>query len=147
MAMPARRYRGIFFSRRVCRRVPAAPFGFNSSTAGYGHGTLGSKVNGSSLPHFSGTPDCRSLAVRALCRWQASWIICAVAPPLGAVAEVVKSPARGLVAVDVVGAVVCADADRPETASTAAMLAGSISARGMCMCFIALLLNLEMLTA
>src|SRR5690242_14682229 len=91
-------------------------------------------------------PDCTNLAVRALCRWQASWIICAVAPPLGAVEAVVRSPAFGLVAVDVVGVVVCADADRPATASTATTLPDSISLRGMCICFMALLLNLEIHT-
>src|SRR5262249_50071224 len=95
-------------------------------------------VNGSSLPHFSGTPDCRNLAVRALCRWQASWIICGVAPPLGFVAAVDKSPAdRDVVVVGVVVVVaVCAKADRPATANTvAATLPDSISLRGMCMCF------------
>jgi hypothetical protein len=68
---------------------------------------------------------------------------------LGAVDAVVRSPAdRELVeAVLVVGVVVCADADRPETASTATTLADSISLRGMCICFMALLLNLEILTA
>ena len=35
-------------------------------------GALGSNTKGSSLPHRSGVPDCRNLAVRAFCRWQAS---------------------------------------------------------------------------
>jgi hypothetical protein len=92
-------------------------------------------------------PDCTNLAVRARCRWQASWIICGVAPPLGAVVAVDKSPARGLVAVDVVGVVVCADAHRPETASAVTTLPDSISLRGMYICFMTLLLNLEMFMA
>src|SRR5215510_1996896 len=62
----------------------------------YGHGLLGSNVNGSSLPHCSGMPDCRNLAVRALCRWQASWTICDVDEPLGAADLVVKSPAAAV---------------------------------------------------
>src|SRR5215813_6823583 len=117
------------------------------SSTGYGHGVLGSNLNGSSLPHVSGMPVCRNLAVRALCRWQASWIICAVALPFGAAAALVRSPAFGLAAVDVVGVAVCADADRPEMASTAATLADSISLRGMCICFMAVLLNLVILMA
>src|SRR5262249_22078536 len=92
-------------------------------------------------------PDCTNLAVRALCHLQAFLIICAVAPPWGAGGTAVESRACGVVAVYVVGVVVCADADRPEMASTAATLADSISLRGMCICFMGLLLNLEIFMA
>src|ERR1051326_9346100 len=114
MAMPARTCRCIFLLQEDAEGA-GRHLRRSMTAADYGHGLLGSNVNGSSLPHLSGTPDCRNLAVRTLCRWQASWIICGVAPPLGAVAAGVKSPALGLVVglvdVDVVGVVGWADAD------------------------------------
>src|SRR5262245_25214824 len=106
MVMPARTRRCICFSGRFaegCRRHPSA---YASSGRRYEHGLVGSNVNGSSLPHCSGMPDCRNLAVRAFCRWQASWAICDVDEPLGALALVVRSPAD--VALEVVGVAVAA---------------------------------------
>src|SRR5262249_18036931 len=97
------------------RRVPATPFGAASS-APHQHGVLGSNVKGSSLPHCSGVPFCRNLALRAFDRWQASWIICGVAD-LGRAVAVVKLPALAAdvaVAVDVVA--VWADAETPTMA-------------------------------
>jgi hypothetical protein len=89
---------------------------------------LGSNVNGSSLPNRSGMPNCLNLAVRALCRWQASCIICGVA-------EVGLLEMVGVVdaVVDVV-VVVCADADAPTKAAAATAI---ISFRGVLACFMA----------
>src|SRR5262249_38174717 len=98
----------------------------------------------------SGIPDCRNLAVRAFCRWQASCTICGVDEPLGAADLVVRTPAAGAGAAAVVAAVVAvwAAADRPATANAAAAtLPDSISLRGMCICFMVVLLNLDVLTA
>jgi hypothetical protein len=58
-------------------------------------------VNGSSLPNASGTPQFTNLAVRALCRWQASCAMAAVDVPLGAAAAVVKTPGCALLVVGV----------------------------------------------
>jgi hypothetical protein len=70
---------------------PTAPMPLGRQPLQQG-GALGSNVKGSSLPNCSGVPFCRNLALRALARWQASWIICAVAE-VGLFAALVKLPA------------------------------------------------------
>jgi hypothetical protein len=61
---------------------------------------LGSNVKGSSLPNFSGTPNSLNFAVRAFCRWHASWTIWSLATVGFGLAAVVGD--IGDIAVDVV---------------------------------------------
>src|SRR5262249_1036264 len=111
--MPARRCRCIFspgasWPGELAEGGRGHPSARCSAPAAYEHGLEGSNVNGSSLPNASGTPQFRNLAVRALCRWQASCTMAAVDVPLGAVDAVVKSPVAVLVVVEVAVAVAAA---------------------------------------
>jgi hypothetical protein len=92
---------------------------------------VGSKVNGSSLPHCSAAPVAAAFAERAFDRWIASEIICGVAEVGGGFLAAVDVVVGVDVAVDV-----WADADGPTTATAAAATAPAISFRDVYRCFI-----------
>src|SRR6185295_5632426 len=104
-------------ARRLCAVMPRSPTACpRVFVRPQQRGAFGSKTKGSSLPNFSGTPDAKNLAVRAFCRWQASWTIRSDA----VVGFGFDRNAVEAVGVEVVVVAVWAQADRPAMTRAAA---------------------------
>src|SRR5262249_36562875 len=135
MAMPARRCRCIFSLQEVPKSANGTLRLDDHRLRRHAHGDFGCCLTGSLRPKVAGLPQFPNLAVRALCRWQASCIMVGVAVPLGTPVALVRSPActllswPGAAVVHVV--VVCAAAERAPSASVTVRLADSISPRKM----------------